>query len=175
MAMQKESTPHTLATLGPIVFALSKRTFEELTRQNEYRWAKLERLGRRPARQWIGEGDDQITFRGTVYPLLDVAGNGRVVGIWKIEEMRQVASQGTPLDFIDGMGNVYGRFCIEAIREIQTHLLDNGAPRKQEFDMSIARYGEDELGEQGVVLSNGKLSVARVGVGEGMGSFALFA
>ena len=128
--------------LGSIVFSISTRSFEELQRKCEYRWATMERLGRRPAKQWIGVGTDDITISGVVFPLLET-GTSSVVGIGQIEEMRKLAEEGNPQDLVDGMGKILGRFVIESIDETASHHLDNGAPRQQEYSLSLSRYGED--------------------------------
>lgn len=148
-----------LAQLGPITFGISKAAYQELTRLAEYRWPKMERLGVRPARQWIGVGDDTLNLRGIVYPVL---GGGR----WTIEDMREAASMGIPYDFIDGTGHVWGKYCIESVRETQSVFLSNGAPRKQEFDLQLGAYGDDEL--SGMVIVNGNPVSGRTGVGSGL-------
>lgn len=158
-----------LLQLGEIQFTIEKRSFEELASGTSYRWPRLDRLGRRPAHQWIGIGEDEKTIEGTVYPLLQPSGGPKVVGIKQIEEMRAIAEEGNPLQLTDGMGNNYGKWVILRIEERASDHLSNGAPRKQKFTMQISRYGEDNLGEAGILWAGGDFNTPHVGTGTGMG------
>lgn len=143
--------PETMMQLGPIQFSIMGPVYDTFERSSDYRWATKERLKRRPAKQWIGIGDDKISVKGDVYPLFDPIGNGKRVGVKTIELLRGYAEQGTPLMLVSGTGKKYGRFCILSINHTDSVLFNNGLPRKQSFTMELARYGEDELGERGII------------------------
>ncbi len=118
-------------------FSLSSSAYQQLRRSTEYRWPVQERLRRRPARQFVGPGNDAIELSGTIYPHY----RG---GLRQMECMRAVAGQGEPLRLVDGRGISWGRWCIERIEETQTVFFRNGDPRRVEFHLSLSRYGEDD-------------------------------
>jgi hypothetical protein len=155
-----------LASFGPLVFSLATIPYQDNQRNSQYRWPVMDRLGVRPARQWIGVGDETLTLRGTVYALLET-GNG-VVGTGQIDQVRQLAEMGTPYDFIDGSGKVWGRFVITDVRETGKLHFQDGQPRKQEFEIDLGRYGEDDLANQGMIILAGDPVSPRTGVGTGI-------
>lgn len=125
-----------LMALGDYRFSLGTAAYQSLRRSTEYRWATQERLQRRPALQYLGPGTDEITLEGTVYPFY----RG---GLGQIDEMRRIAYAGTPLSLVDGRGFAHGRWVIRRIEETQRYFLPNGAPRRIDFSLRIAAYGED--------------------------------
>jgi len=110
--------------------------YENLSRTTSYRWAKQERMGRLPARQYVGPGDDVLELNGVIYPQF-------LGGLEQLNRMRAEAGTGQPLMLIDGRGKVWGKYVIEEVREEQTAHFKGGAPKKQQFSMRISKYGED--------------------------------
>lgn len=134
-----------MMTWGPVQFSISTLAYEALSQTDEYRWATVDRVGRRPAKQWMGPGEQQITLSGCILTALDLAGSGTSpVGTMQIERVRQVALEGVPYLLTDGRGHIHGMFCLVQVTEDATRQFDNGAPRKQEFSMSFDRYGDDK-------------------------------
>ena len=88
---------HMLA-LGEYRFSISAAAYQELTRAAEYRWAAQERLGRRPARQYLGPGEETISLRGVIHPHYR-GGPGQ------LDRMRAEAAKGEPLLLTGGDGN----------------------------------------------------------------------
>ena len=119
------------------MFSLSTAAYQSLRRSAAYRWPAQERVGRRPARQFVGPGDETITLDGTIYPHY-------LGGIGQIEHMREVAGRGEPLALVDGLGNNLGQWCIERVDETATIFEADGRPRRMDFNLGLARYGEDE-------------------------------
>ena len=56
-----------MMALGGYRFGVSTAAYRELTRAAEYRWAAQERLGRLPARQYLGPGSE---LSGVIHPLI---------------------------------------------------------------------------------------------------------
>jgi hypothetical protein len=56
--------------------------------------------------------------------------------------MRAEADKGQPLMLVDGAGRVWGKYVITDIRETQGTFFSNGAPRSQDFDITLQAYGE---------------------------------
>lgn len=63
--------------------------------------------------------------------------------------MREQAGQGEPLLLTDGLGNVWGKWCIKSIDETHSDLMANGAPRHIRFRLELVEYGEDR-GKTGI-------------------------
>jgi phage protein U len=57
--------------------------------------------------------------------------------------MRELAGLGLPQLLVDGRGMFYGKWAILRVEETGSVFLDNGAPRKIGFRVSLQRYGED--------------------------------
>lgn len=125
-----------LMKLGGYSFSVSTAAYGELSRTQEYRWRRQDRVGRTPARQWLGPGDDTIELRGTIYPTY----RG---GLGQLDSMREEGGTGKPLRLVGGDGRVFGLWVILRIRETGTAHLPGGAPRKIDFRLSLAFYGED--------------------------------
>src|SRR5450830_1044862 len=77
-----------MMSLGQFVFSLNTLAFEELKRQTTWRHPSNSRVGQRPARQFVGPGDDTINLTGVQVPefmgkrqslpqLRDMADSGR--------------------------------------------------------------------------------------------------
>lgn len=126
----------TMMQLGAFQFSLPTAAYEKLTRHTEWRWVAQDRLGRKPARQYLGPGDETITLEGTVFP-------GFRGGLNQVRDMRREADKGTPLLLVDSLGYIHGYHCIQSLEESRSGLHTNGAPRKITFTMTLSAYGED--------------------------------
>lgn len=127
-----------LMTLGGFQFEINTAAHDQLKRESAYRWEKQDRLGREPAMQFIGKGEEKISLNGTIYPHF----RG---GLGQINTMRRMADDGEPLQLIDGLGNVFGRYCILQVQETQAVYVGPGIPRRMDFSLELSRYGEDQF------------------------------
>lgn len=130
-----------LMTLGAFGFSLDTAAYAEFVRKHEYRWQPQERLGRPPAYQYVGPGSATVAFRGTLYP-------GFRGGPAQLDALRAEAGQGQPLLLTDGRGRVWGRWAILRLEETQTAFFADGAPRRVDFRLELAFYGEDRPAAQ---------------------------
>lgn len=105
-----------LLKLGTYAFSVSTAAYGELSRLQEY-----------------------LDLRGTIYP----AWRG---GLGQLDAMRAEAAKGEPLRLVGGDGKVLGLWVITRIRETGSAHLAGGVPRKVEFQISLAFYGEDGEG-----------------------------
>ena len=124
--------------LGDFNFMLSTAAYQRFRRITEYRWPAQERLGREPARQFVGKGNDKIDLDGVIYP--EFKG-----GLKQVERMRDIAGKGNALrlmTYSSRKGENWGRWCIEQIEETQEVFFWDGVPRKIEFHLSLSKYGE---------------------------------
>lgn len=123
--------------LGDYKFSLNTAAYQELRRRNSWRWPTVDRIGARPASQFVGPGEDCVTMSGVIYPHF----RG---GLGQLGDMRAEADKGAPLLLVDGTGQVWGKYVITDIEEGQTVFFSNGAPRSQTFDISLQAYGGED-------------------------------
>lgn len=125
-----------MMALGAFRFGVNRASYQSFTRAAAWRWEAQDRLGRRPALQFLGPGIEEITLEGEIYPHFKG-------GLRQVEMMRLVASAGQPLMLVDGLGWVWDRWVITSIEETKTVFLADGAPRKIEFNVTLQAYGSD--------------------------------
>lgn len=122
--------------LGNYSFGMQTAAYQELERTREWRWPAQDRIGRAPARQYIGPGDDTMHLSGVIYTTF--AG-----GLGQIGNMAAEAGRGEPLELVDSLGVVWGRWCIERITETHRSFLPGGIPKKIEFTLNLGFYAEE--------------------------------
>lgn len=126
----------TLIGIGPYRLGLDNMAPDEIERSFEYRWEPQNRIGRRPAMQFLGPGEETVTLHGVIYPHY-------YGGFGQLERMRQEAARGIPRGVVSGYGRYHGLWCIRGIRDVQSYFLPSGAARKVEFDIELVAYGPD--------------------------------
>jgi len=126
-----------MMALGEYRFSLPTAAYQSLEKTSEWRWQEQDRLGRKPALQYTGPGSTKINMSGTIYPHYQG-------GLDQVGKMKAEADRGEPLGLVDGLGRVWGDFCIKQISETATKFDVQGIPRKIEFRLSLIEYGEDE-------------------------------
>lgn len=122
-----------LLALGSYRFSVSTGGYQKLQRSTNWRWPETHRIGVKPGLQYVGPGDDTISLDGTIYPHY----RG---GLRQIDHMRAQAGLGQPLALTTGFGRYLGMFAITKIKEDQTYLMSDGAPRKITFDIDLKAY-----------------------------------
>ena len=125
-----------MMALGVFRFGVAGADYQSLRRKAEWRWASADRLGRKPALQYLGPGAQEITLEGVVYPHF----RG---GLRQVELMRAQAGLGRPLMLTDGLGWVFDRWVIVKVEETRSVLMGDGTPQKIEFRVTLRAYGED--------------------------------
>ena len=129
-----------MAQLGPYQFSLETSAFDTLSRNTEFRWSAQNRIGRMPAQQFLGYGEDTIELQGVIYPHF----RG---GLGQMAALRELAGNGVPMPLIysfESTGQYVGLWCVRSIRDVRSTFMRNGAARKIEFTMSLTAYGEDQ-------------------------------
>jgi hypothetical protein len=122
--------------LGDYQFSIHTAAYDSLQHSTEYNWQSQQRLGRSPAQQFTGFGEETISLSGLMLP--DFSG-----GLSQLDAMRESAALGEPLILISGNGFVMGKWCITKISNTNSNFWGNGMPRKIEFSMDLKAYGED--------------------------------
>lgn len=131
-----------MLALGMFVFSLHTVAYQEFQRQTDWRHPTSARVGARPARQFVGPGDDAITLPGVLLPELA----GTVLGL---DVLRQMADTGKAWPMVEGSGRLYGLWVIESLSETRTLFFPDGSPRRIEFSLSLKRADDgrdDHLG-----------------------------
>ena len=123
-----------MMALGAYRFAVDNGGFDKVQRSTAWRWPSQERIGVRPAQQFMGPGSDKMTISGTIFPHFKG-------GIGQVSAMRLQAGLGLSLDLIDGNGFYYGPWCILSIDEGTSIFLPDGTPRKIEFSVELEAAG----------------------------------
>jgi phage protein U len=141
-----------MALWGRFPFGINTAAFQELNRDTSWRWPSQELFGQRPSLQFLGPGDDTITLPGVIYP--EFRG-----GTKQIQDMRDLASNGTPELLLDGRGNILGRWVCTNISEVQSTFAGFGIPLKQEFTMTLKRVPDPIAGNALVNLISKKVGV----------------
>lgn len=136
-----------MMALGLFVFATATLPYQQLQRSTSWRHPSNSRLGMRPARQFMGPGDDSITLSGTLYPELT---GGRV----SLAMVRAMAETGRAWPLIEGSGAFYGLWVIESIDETGSVFFADGSARKIDFSLKLERVDDEQVDMLGSVTSS---------------------
>ena len=131
-----------MRALGLFVFSLSTLPYQELKRRRGWRFASNNRVGKKPARQYVGEDDETISLSGVLLPEL-------TGGDMSLADNEAMANQHTAWPLIEGTGHIYGMFTIDNIDTTRTLFFDDGTARRIEFTIALTR--NDDLDMLGIV------------------------
>ena len=131
-----------MMALGQFTFGLDTLAYQDLDRQTAWRHASNSRVGDRPARQFVGAGDDTITLTGVLAP--EFKGSAQ-----SLDTLRTMADDGNAYALIDGMGNVYGAWVIESLAQKASIFIAEGMPRRIEFTITLQRVDDDRASAEG--------------------------
>ncbi|MDP2127231.1 MAG: phage tail protein [Pseudohongiella sp.] len=132
-----------MMSYGMFVFGLSTAAYQELQRQTAWRHSSQNRVGARPVRQYLGQGDDTIVLSGTLLPQF-------TGGQQHLDELRAMADEGAAWPLIEGTGYYYGLYVIESLSEGKSHHMSDGAAQRIQFSLTLAAVdpdSPDRLGE----------------------------
>lgn len=127
-----------MMALGPFRFEVGQATYQSLAMRQSWRWPEQARIGREPALQYTGREPIEVTLSGTLYPSFDG-------GLAQVEQMRELADKGEPLQLVDGLGRVWGAWAIVEVGDTRSVLMDDGQPRRIAFELKLKSYGEDNI------------------------------
>lgn len=130
---------------GMFVFGLNSAAYQELQRQTAWRHAAQGRIGARPARQFLGPGEDTINLNGTLLPQF-------TGGQQNLDQLRAMANQGAAWPLIEGTGTYYGIYVIESMSETKSHHMRDGAAQRIEFSLTLQRVDEERSDLLGTLI-----------------------
>lgn len=133
-----------MMALGLFVFGVKTLPYQQLQRHQQWRHPSVSRVGRRPARQFTGPGDDDITLSGTLYPELT---GGKV----SLDLVRALADTGKAWPLLQGDGTFYGHYVIESIDETASFFFPDGRARRIEFSLKLVRVDDEQIDLLGTV------------------------
>ncbi len=138
-----------MMALGLYVFGLYTVPYQQLQRQMSWRHPANSRIGKRPARQFLGPGDDTITLSGVLYPELT---GGKI----SLAALKTMADEGKAWPLVEGTGIFYGLYVIEELSQTDAVFFPDGSPRKIEFSLKLVRVDDepDLLGQVSGALLN---------------------
>jgi len=131
-----------MMALGTFVFSLPTLAYQQLQRSTSWRHASTERVGARAAHQFVGPGEETVELSGLIAP--ELTGTPASLDI-----LRDLADEGRPLALVDGMGRVHGAFVITSLNETHTLFLQDGTPRRIEFQLSLRRVDDESPATDG--------------------------
>lgn len=126
-----------LMTYGTFVFSIATAAYDQLQRQMDWRHASSERIGTRPARQYVGPGDDTVDLQGTIAAEL-------TDDLQSLDVLRDLADSGRPQALVEGTGRVFGSYVITSIRETRRALFSDGTPRLIDFQLQLLRVDDNQ-------------------------------
>ncbi|HEI6972712.1 TPA: phage tail protein [Yersinia enterocolitica] len=124
-----------MLSLGLFVFMRQTTPYQNMNRNIDYRWPTNNRIGLRPAAQFLGVDSEKITLSGVLLPEL----TGGKLSLLALELM---AAQGKAWPLIEGDGTIYGMFVIESLSQTGTLFFANGSARRIEFTLKLLRIDE---------------------------------
>jgi hypothetical protein len=127
-----------MMALGMFVFGMHTLAYQEFQRQNDWRHGSTSRIGARPARQYLGPGDETITLPGVLLP--EIAGS-----TLSLDTLRVMADTGKAWSLIEGTGRIYGIYVIESLSETKTVFFSDGAARRIEFNLVLKRVDDSRI------------------------------
>lgn len=126
-------------TLGMFVFHRLTTPYQNTSHQLAWRHPSHNRVGARPASQFVGEDAETMSISGVLLPAI-------TGGDKSLNELIEMAKKGLPYPLIAGTGKVYGHFVIEKISRNESEFFADGAARKIEFSIDLKRVEDKDLG-----------------------------
>ncbi len=130
-----------MLALGDFFFSISTVQYQQLQRSKSWTWAKKNRLGRKPAKQFHGPDSDTITLNIAHFP-------ENKAGLLMFSRLAALADQGKPHRLVGSNalgGSDLGLWCIESLEETDTEFTEGGIPLVIKGTLKISEWGEDEF------------------------------
>ena len=126
--------PDHLIALGMFVFGMESLPYQALERRTDWRHGLTDRLGARPAGQFLGPGAYAITLTGILVP--EITG-----GYGDIDRLHEMGDTGELYPLVLGTGKVLGDFRILAVDDRWSDIVAGGLGRNVEFAVDLEKAG----------------------------------
>lgn len=130
-----------MMALGQFVFSLETAPYQDFQQQLSWRHPSNNRVGRRPARQFLGPEDETITLAGVLLPQL-------TGGDESIDQLREMGDAGEAYVLVEGTGRYFGLFIIESLQVTRTYFFEDGKARRIEFTLRLTRVDDEQDAEE---------------------------
>lgn len=125
-----------MLALDMFIFEIGTLPYQQLEEKYAWRYAESERFRARPASQFLGVGEETITLSGALYP-----GDG--IGDYsQIPTLLEMADNGDAYVLTSGTGKEMGMWVITGLDVSQSVFLDDGQPRKADFNLALKRVDD---------------------------------
>jgi hypothetical protein len=121
-----------LFSWGPLQFQIQPFNIHEYDHETASDWAHKDIAGAPTYREWVGENDEIITFRGRVFPY-------RIGGMGTLEMWEAKRLAGSADLLTRGDGTIMGWFVCEKLIRAHTYLSSEGIGQQIAFETSLAR------------------------------------
>lgn len=121
-----------LMSWGLFVFGMESMAPNEYQRRRSWRHAATERFMARPARQYVGPGDDNVSLLGSLIP--EIAGS-----FGAIDTLTEMADTGDPQPLVDGNGRLWGNYVLVGLDETGRNIVAGGIARWVDFAIDFER------------------------------------
>lgn len=112
-----------LMAWGPFLFQVGQAAYEELTHRTGARWEKHPIIGRRPAAQYLGPAEEEVTVRGAAYPGVSLSAQATALGLLAASQQNQTYT------LMTADGSVFGIFRLERASVVSSEILVGGAQK----------------------------------------------
>lgn len=117
---------------GALQFDITPFNVHEADQMTATDWARKEIAGAAIYREWVGEGDEEITLRGRVFP-------HRLGGLTELEILESFRRQGKAEQMMRGDGFVLGWYVLEKLARAHRFLGADGVGQQINFEGHFAR------------------------------------
>jgi phage protein U len=136
----------TLYQWGPIQFQIYPLNVHQMDHTTQSDWARKEIAGAAQYREWVGEGDDEITLRGRVFPHYmaeKIRARGSNInssgGLGHLDVLDNMRRLGQAHLLIRGDGYKLGWYILEKLSRGHTELGSDGIGQQIDFQGSFQR------------------------------------
>lgn len=137
-APAKKKTKTKLASFGGITFVVSRKkilTLSDIKRSESVRWQVHDTIGRKPMAEYIGPGQESITFHVVFKTALGVN------PFKTIQKLRHFQHEGKVGPFMIGKKTIANsKFYLEDLQETYRHIDNKGVIHTIEADLTIKEY-----------------------------------
>ncbi|WP_372830506.1 phage tail protein [Pontibacterium sp.] len=138
-----------MCALGDFIFSMDAAQYDQLQSNHAWRWAKRDRLARKPAKAYQGPDASAKTFNITIYP-------EKAADLAHFPNLKALGDSGTPHRLVAGgtqwlngatvpAGADLGLWVVDGLQITDSEFMGDGTPLKQTGTLSISEYGDDEV------------------------------
>ncbi len=136
----EQASNEVMLALGDFQFSIDSAQYQALATSYGWRWAKKDRIGHKPARQFQGVDSSTKKLDILIYPQSKD-------DLLIMNKLIKLGNKGEPLRLVGGTptgGADLGLWVIEKLDVAEQHFLTNGIGLEIKGSLNIAEYGDDD-------------------------------